>query len=108
MKGFGGHAAALRGAAAAMLTVGFAGCNGSPAAPSDMPSLTVDIHATDSGMRLGSVFVQDTADGARFTPNLTGLTAGEHGFRREVGANHRPVDTYGVSACPFPSVSPPL
>ena len=80
MKGSGGHAAAMRSVAAVVLVVGFAGGNGSPAAQSEMPSLTVDIHATDSGMRLGSVLVEDTADGARFTPNLSGLTAGEHGF----------------------------
>ena len=79
-KESGGHVAAMRGAAAVLLAVGFAGCNGSPAAPSDMPWLTVDIHATDSGVRLGSIRVEDTADGARFTPNLNGLTSGEHGF----------------------------
>ena len=84
MKGFGERAAAMRNAAAIVLGVELAGRNGSPAAPSDMPSLTVAIHATDSGMRLGSVLVEDTADGARFTPNLSGLTAGEHGFHVHV------------------------
>ena len=33
---------------------------------------------------LGSILVEDTTDGARFTPNLTGLTAGEHGFHIHV------------------------
>ena len=56
----------------------------SPAAAPDMSSLTVDIHATGSGAKLGSVLVEDTADGARFTPNLSGLTAGEHGFHVHV------------------------
>ena len=84
MNGFSGRAVARRSAAAFVLAVGFAGCSGSPAAPSEMPSLTVDIHATDSGMRLGSVLVEDTAGGARFTPNLSGLTAGEHGFHVHV------------------------
>ena len=78
------NVAAMRGAAVVVLAVGFAGWNGSPAAQSEMPSLTVDIHATDSGMRLGSVLIEDTADGARFTPNLSGLTAGEHGFHVHV------------------------
>ncbi len=49
MKGFGGRAAAMRSAAAVVLAVGFAGCNGSPTDPSEIPSLTVDIHAIDSG-----------------------------------------------------------
>ena len=43
-------------------------------------AVTVDILATDSGMALGSVLVEDTVNGGRFTPDLTGLTAGEHGF----------------------------
>ena len=46
--------------------------------------LTVDIRATDSGRSLGSVVVEDTDDGARFTPSLSGLTAGEHGFHVHV------------------------
>ena len=83
MKKFGGYAE-MRSAAAVLLAVGFAGCNGSPAASSEMPSLTVDVHATDSGMRLGSVLIEDTAEGARLTPNLSGLTAGEHGFHIHV------------------------
>ena len=78
------NVAAMRGAAVVVLAVGFAGWNGSPAAQSEMPSLTVDIHATDSGMRLGTVLIEDTADGIRFTPNLSGLTAGEHGFHVHV------------------------
>ena len=83
MKKFGGYAE-MRSAAAVLLAVGFAGYNGSPAASSEMPSLTVDVHATDSGMRLGSVLIEDTAEGARLTPNLSGLTAGEHGFHIHV------------------------
>ena len=77
------HALAMR-CGAGVVAIGFAACGGSPAAPSDTPSVTVDIHATDSGMRLGSVHIEDTADGARFTPNLGGLTAGEHGFHVHV------------------------
>ena len=84
MRGLGAHAVALRSGAAVVLAVGLGGCGESPAAPSDVPSLTVDIRATDSGRSLGSVVVEDTDDGARFTPSLSGLTAGEHGFHVHV------------------------
>ena len=47
-------------------------------------AVTVDIMATDSGMALGSVLVEDTVNGGRFTPDLTGLTPGEHGFHVHV------------------------
>ena len=65
----------------------FAGCNAeSPAAPTPEPvSVEVDVHATTSGTALlGSILVEDTASGARFTPNLAGLTTGEHGFHVHV------------------------
>lgn len=77
----------------ALLLAGVAGCDDdSPATPMPamapapeippppMPSVEVEIHATDSGVSLGSVLIEDTADGARFTPDLTRLTPGEHGF----------------------------
>ena len=50
------------------LAVGFAGCNPeSPAAPTPEPvSVEVDIHATSLGTALlGSILVEDTANGAR-------------------------------------------
>ena len=52
--------------------------------PEEAMPVTVDISATDSGMALGSVLVEDTVNGARFAPDLTGLTVGEHGFHVHV------------------------
>ena len=46
----------------------------------EAPSVTITMHETASGGTIGTVLVEDTDDGARFTPNLTGLTPGEHGF----------------------------
>ncbi len=48
------------------------------------PVVAVDIYATVSGAALGSVMVEDTDNGVRFTPDLTGVTAGEHGFHVHV------------------------
>ncbi|MDE0356227.1 MAG: superoxide dismutase [Cu-Zn] SodC [Gammaproteobacteria bacterium] len=69
--------------ALALLVLGSAvpGCE-SAVAPDD--SITVDIADTASGASIGSVLVEQTAGGARFTPNLTGLTSGEHGFHMHV------------------------
>ena len=44
------------------------------------PSLTITMNETAAGAMIGTVLVEDTDGGARFTPNLTGLTPGEHGF----------------------------
>lgn len=46
----------------------------------DAPSLTITMHETAAGATIGTVLVEDTDGGARFTPNLAGLTPGEHGF----------------------------
>lgn len=43
-------------------------------------SVTVDMIEIASGKSIGSIEIQQTADGTRFTPNLTGLTPGSHGF----------------------------
>lgn len=61
--------------------LGLVGCN-DPVSPDD--SVVVDISETASGASVGSIRVEQTADGARFTPNLTGLTPGEHGFHVHV------------------------
>ena len=87
VKKIGISTASARTLGALALAVGFAGCNPeSPAAPTPEPvSVEVEIHATASGTaRLGSILVEDTFNGARFTPNLAGLTAGEHGFHVHV------------------------
>ena len=61
---------------ALMLGLGIAGCD----AISAEDSVTVDIFDTASEKSIGSIQIQQTADGTRFTPNLTGLTPGAHGF----------------------------
>lgn len=79
--------ALVRTLGALAFAVGLAGCNPeSPAAPTPEPvSVEVDIHATASGTALlGSILVENTTTGARFTPNLAGLTTGEHGFHVHV------------------------
>ena len=43
-------------------------------------AVVVDMFTTDSGAAIGSVLIEDTINGGRFTPDLTGLTPGEHGF----------------------------
>ena len=98
-----GTRAATRVVAAAILAVGFAGCNSvDPVDPT--PSLEVEVSLTDSGAGIGSVLVEDTPGGARFTPNLSGLTAGEHGFHvhvnpscgsagQDAGGHYDPMDT---------------
>ncbi len=64
-----------------VLGLGLVGCE-DPTSPSD--SVVVDISETASGASIGSIRVEQTANGARFTPNLTGLTPGEHGFHVHV------------------------
>lgn len=61
---------------ALLLGLGIAGCD---AVLTD-DSVTVDIIETVSEKSIGSIEIQQTADGTRFTPNLTGLTPGAHGF----------------------------
>ena len=43
-------------------------------------STSIEIRSTADGALLGTVKVMDTEDGAVFTPALTGLTTGQHGF----------------------------
>ena len=75
------HASAARSAAAAaVLMLAGVGCDSTDPGP----SLTVEVRATDSGAMLGTVLIEDTDGGARFTPDLSGLTAGEHGFHVHV------------------------
>ena len=50
-------------------------------------AITVQISATSDLSMVGTVEVTDTSDGARFAPNLTGLTPGEHGFHVHVNAD---------------------
>ena len=64
-----------------VLGLGLAGCD-DPVSPDD--SVVVNISETAAGASVGSIRVEQTADGARFTPNLTGLTPGEHGFHVHV------------------------
>ena len=60
-----------------MLGLGLVGCD-DPVSPGN--SVVVEMSETASGVSIGSIRVEQTASGARFTPNLTGLTPGEHGF----------------------------
>ena len=53
-----------------------------PVSPAD--SVVVNIAETASGAAIGSIRVEQTAGGARCTPDLTGLTPGEHGFHVHV------------------------
>lgn len=48
--------------------------------PEDVPKVTIYLNDTAVYGPLGKVLVEDTDDGARFTPELSGLTPGEHGF----------------------------
>lgn len=59
-----------------LLGLGIAGCD--PISTDD--SVMVDIIETASEKSLGSIEIQQSADGTRFTPNLTRLTPGAHGF----------------------------
>ncbi len=43
-------------------------------------SVVVEIAETASGMSIGTVLVEETDQGTRFTPNLTNLSPGAHGF----------------------------
>ena len=61
--------------------LGLAGCD-DPVSPDE--SVVVNISETAAGASVGSIRVEQTADGARFTPNLTGLTPGAHGFHVHV------------------------
>ena len=63
--------------AALVLGLGLVGCD-DPVSPGD--SVVVEISETASGASIGSIRVEQTANGARFMPDLTGLTPGEHGF----------------------------
>ena len=66
-----------RASAALVLGLGLVGCD-DPVSPGN--SVVVEMSETASGVSIGSIRVEQTASGARFTPNLTGLTPGEHGF----------------------------
>ena len=66
---------------ALVLGLGLVGCD-DPVSPGD--SVVVDISDAASGTSIGSIRVEQTANGARFTPNLTDLTPGEHGFHVHV------------------------
>ena len=65
-----------------MLGSGLISC-GDPVSPKNV-AVTVDLSETASGASIGSIRVEQTADGTRFTPNLTGLTPGDHGFHVRV------------------------
>lgn len=80
------HAMPRRVLLALVLGSGLAGCR-DPVSPGD--SLVVDISDTVSGASIGSIRVEQTADGARFTPSLTGLSSGEHGFHVHVNPSCR-------------------
>jgi len=49
-------------------------------------SVTVTVASLESGGDIGTVRFKDSPDGVLITPNLTGLTPGEHGFH--VHENH--------------------
>lgn len=53
----------------------------------EAPSVTISMNETASGGTLGTVLVEDTDGGARFTPALTGLDPGEHGFHIHTNAD---------------------
>ena len=63
-----------------LIAVGVAVAACSSSTEPDAPSVTITINDTGGGGPLGTVLVEDTDGGARFTPNLTGLSPGEHGF----------------------------
>ena len=63
-----------------LIAVGVAVAACSSSTEPDAPSVTITINDTGGGGSLGTVLVEDTDGGARFTPNLTGLSPGEHGF----------------------------
>jgi len=90
-----------RALAALVLGSGLVGCD-DPVSPAD--SVVVDISETASGASIGSIRIEQTASGARFTPNLVGLTPGEHGFHvhanpscgmagQDAGGHYDPQDT---------------
>jgi len=52
-------------------------------ASADTHSVTVTVHSVDAhgiGASMGTITLQDSSQGMRLIPNLTGLTPGEHGF----------------------------
>lgn len=86
---------------ALVLGSGLAGCD-NPLSPAD--SVVVDISETAFGASIGSIRVEQTANGTSFTPNLAGLTPGEHGFHvhvnpscgmagQDAGGHYDPQDT---------------
>ena len=66
------------------LGLGLVGCyeTGELVLPAD--SVVVAISETASGASIGSIRIEQTSSGARFTPDLTGLTPGDHGFHVHV------------------------
>ena len=69
---------------ALMFGSGLVGCD-NPVSPPD--SVVVDVSETATGTSIGSIRVEQMADGARFTPSLTSLAPGEHGFHVHVNPN---------------------
>lgn len=87
----------------ALMVLVLAGCDASdPADGTD--SASIQIHDTISGASLGTITVVDTEAGAVFTPTLTGLFSGQHGFHvhenpdcgmngRDAGGHYDPGNT---------------
>ncbi|WP_114395696.1 superoxide dismutase family protein [Oleisolibacter albus] len=78
------------------LTVPLAAARAAPA------SVTMNaITAEGVGAEIGTVTLEDTADGLRLTPNLRSLPAGERGFHVHVNPACGPADNNGKPAAGF-------
>ena len=69
---------------AALLLILIMGCDAASPTSDDPDMASVEIHSTASGDLVGTITVLDTDAGAIFTPNLNGLTTGQHGFHVHV------------------------
>lgn len=73
---------------------------GATAAPALADRVTVTIQAVDAngtGASLGSVVAEDTRRGVVFTPDLSGLTPGIHGFHVHTNPSCAPKEQDGKS-----------
>ncbi len=79
---------------ASALTLALALC----ASAANADEIVIKIHlSTDAGLgkEVGTIIVQDTAHGALFTPHLTGLPPGLHGFHVHEHAHCGPAEKDG-------------
>lgn len=76
----------------------FAALAGATCLPLQAQTLTVDIHQASAeglGASLGQVSIEQSPYGLVFTPSLSGLTPGLHGFHIHANASCQPADKEG-------------